>query len=160
VIVEGTLKTNALIALIGPLVVLTVPFLDTTFVVLKRMKYRRPVYRADDNHFHHRFARIGFSQRRTVLYLYAWTVTMAGLAIGLRFIPYSESSGNLNEGWAAVMAALFLLAAAATAYLIYVLEILKLKRLWRRQDPDTSEFEIEARIEKDLETGEFQAVGR
>src|SRR3712207_820377 len=53
-IVEGTLKTNALIALIGPLVILAVPFLDTTFVVLKRMKYGRPVYRADANHFQDR----------------------------------------------------------------------------------------------------------
>ena len=44
-IVEGTLKTNAVIALVVPLVVLAVPFLDTTFVVLKRLKYRRPVYR-------------------------------------------------------------------------------------------------------------------
>ena len=71
VIVEGSLKTNAVIALIVPLVVLAVPFLDTGFVVAKRIKYRRPVYRADANHFHHRFNRIGFSQRRTVLYLYA-----------------------------------------------------------------------------------------
>ena len=46
-IVEGSLKTNAVIALVVPLVVLAVPFLDTTFVVLKRMKYRRPVYAAD-----------------------------------------------------------------------------------------------------------------
>ena len=42
VIVEGSLKTNALIALIVPLVVLAVPFLDTGFVVAKRIKYRRP----------------------------------------------------------------------------------------------------------------------
>ena len=57
-----------------PLVVLAVPFLDTGFVVAKRIKYRPPVYRGDANHFHHRFHRIGFSQRRTVLYLYGWTV--------------------------------------------------------------------------------------
>ena len=57
---------------------LAVPFLDTGFVVAKRIKYRRPVYRGDSNHFHHRFHRMGFSQRRTVLYLYAWTLTMAG----------------------------------------------------------------------------------
>src|SRR3954470_9275862 len=55
--VEGSVKTNALIALVAPLVVFTVPFLDTGFVVAKRIKYRRPVYRADANHFHHRLAR-------------------------------------------------------------------------------------------------------
>ncbi len=101
VIIEGSLKTNALIALVGPLVVLAVPFLDTGFVVAKRIKYRRPIYRGDSNHFHHRFHRIGFSQRRTVLYLYAWTLITAGDAVALRFIPYSERSGDLNAGWAA-----------------------------------------------------------
>jgi UDP-GlcNAc:undecaprenyl-phosphate GlcNAc-1-phosphate transferase len=161
VIVEGSLKTNALIALIVPLVVLAVPFLDTGFVVAKRIKYRRPVYRADSNHFHHRFHRIGFSQRRTVLYLYAWTVTMAGLAVALRFIPYSDH-GDLNPGWSLVMGACFAVALAASVYLVLVLEILKLRRLraWqlRHADPDTSEHEIDAEVERELETGEFRAL--
>ena len=162
VIIEGSLKTNALIALVVPLVVLAVPFLDTGFVVMKRIKYRRPVYRGDSNHFHHRFHRIGFSQRRTVLYLYAWTITMAGLAVALRFIPYSDNSGHLDPGWTAAVAACFVIALAASAYLVYVLEILKLRRLraWqlRRTDPDTTEHEIDAEVERELETGEFSAV--
>jgi UDP-GlcNAc:undecaprenyl-phosphate GlcNAc-1-phosphate transferase len=162
VIIEGTLKTNALIALVGPLVVLAVPFLDTGFVVAKRIKYGRPIYRGDSNHFHHRFYRIGYSQRRSVLYLYAWTLIMAGNAIALRFIPYSESSGALNAGWAALMGALLLVGVAASVYLVYVLEILKLRRLraWqlRRADPDTSEHEIDEQVRRELETGEFPNV--
>ncbi len=162
VIVEGSLKTNALIALVVPLVVLAVPFLDTGFVLAKRLKYRRPVYRADANHFHHRFARIGFSQRRTVLYLYAWTFTMAGAAVALRFVPYSDDHGNFDAGWSALMGALLLAALAASVYLVYVLEILKLRRFRereaRRTDPQVSEESIEARVEHDLETGEFPAV--
>jgi UDP-GlcNAc:undecaprenyl-phosphate/decaprenyl-phosphate GlcNAc-1-phosphate transferase len=162
IIVEGTLKTNALIALVGPLVVLAVPFLDTGFVVAKRIKYRRPIYRGDSNHFHHRFHRIGFSQRRTVLYLYAWTLIMAGIAVALRFVPYSESSGRLRPGWAALMAGLLLVGLVASAYLIYVLEILKLRRLraWqlRRTDPDTSEHEIDQEVARELETGEFRSL--
>ena len=35
-------------------------------------------------------ARIGFSRRRTVLYLYAWTLLLAGVAVALRFIPYHD----------------------------------------------------------------------
>src|SRR5919199_217145 len=127
VIVEGSLKTNALIALVGPLVVLAVPFLDTGFVLAKRLKYRRPVYRADRWHFHHRMANIGFSQRRTVLYLYAWMLAMAGLAVALRFVPYSDEGGRLHPGWAALMGVLFLLVLAASVYLVYVLEILKFR---------------------------------
>ena len=163
IIVEGSLKTNALIALIGPLFVLAVPFLDTGFVVAKRIKYRRPVYRADSNHFHHRMHRIGFSQRRTVLYLYAWTITMAGLAVALRFIPYSDNSGHLEFWWSVAMGVCFAITLAASAYLIYVLEIFKLRRLraWqlRRTDPDTSEHQIDEDVERSLETGEFTALG-
>ena len=55
-----------------------------------------------------------------------------------------------------------MVALAAIAYLVYVLEILKLRRLraWqlRRTDPDTTEHEIDERVEHDLETGEFPAV--
>jgi UDP-GlcNAc:undecaprenyl-phosphate/decaprenyl-phosphate GlcNAc-1-phosphate transferase len=164
VIVEGSLKTNALIALIGPLVVLAVPFLDTGFVIAKRLKYRRPVYRADRWHFHHRMANIGFSQRRTVLYLYAWMLAMAGLAVAIRFIPYSDSSGNLDVGWALVMGVLFVLVLAASVYLVYVLEILKFRRLdairMRRVRPDATEEEIDDDVEQRLETGEFEAVRR
>jgi UDP-GlcNAc:undecaprenyl-phosphate GlcNAc-1-phosphate transferase len=162
VIVEGSLKTNALIALVVPLVILAVPFLDTGFVVAKRIKYRRPIYRGDSNHFHHRFHRMGFSQRKTVLYLYAWTTTMTAIAVALRFVPYSESNGHLNAGWAIVMGAMLLIGLGASIYLVYVLEILKLRRLraWqlRREDPDTSEHEIDDRLEEDLETGEFTAL--
>src|ERR671917_920459 len=161
IIIEGSVKTNALIALIVPLVVLAVPFLDTGFVVAKRIKYRRPVYQADSNHFHHRFHRIGFSQRRTVLYLYGWTITMAGLAVALRFLPYPAREA-WDLGWSLVMAACFAVALAASVYLVLVLEILKLRRLraWqlRHDDPDTTEHEIDAEVERELETGEFRAL--
>jgi UDP-GlcNAc:undecaprenyl-phosphate GlcNAc-1-phosphate transferase len=164
VVVEGSLKTNALIALIGPLVVLAVPFLDTGFVVAKRLKYRQPVYKADRWHFHHRMANIGFSQRRTVLYLYAWMLAMAGLAVALRFVPYSDGAGRLRPGWAALMAVLFALVVAASVYLVYVLEILKFRRLdairLRRVRPDATEDDIDADVEERLQTGEFEAVRR
>src|SRR6476620_7868431 len=87
--VLGSLKTNAVVALFFPLIVLAVPILDTSFVVAKRLKYRRPIYRADTEHFHHRMARIGFTQRRTIAYLYGWTLILAGLALALRFVPYT-----------------------------------------------------------------------
>jgi UDP-GlcNAc:undecaprenyl-phosphate GlcNAc-1-phosphate transferase len=156
VAVQGSLKTNAILALIFPLLVLTVPFLDTTFVVLKRIKYRRPVYSADRWHLHHRLSNIGFSQRRTVLYLYAWTLIQAGLALALRFVPYSDNGGNFNLGWSLVMIALGLLALAASVYLVYVLEILKFKRRFARRRPEATD----ADVQRQLETGEFDALER
>src|SRR5260221_488337 len=117
--VQGALKTNAVIALAFPLVVLAVPILDTGFVVAKRLKYRQPIYQADRWHFHHRMANIGFSQRSTVAYLYTWTLVMAGLALGLRFVPYSDNHGHFHVPSTAVMTAFLLLALSATAYLGY-----------------------------------------
>lgn len=152
VAVQGALKTNAVIALFLPLIVLTVPILDTGFVVAKRLKYGRPIYRADRWHFHHRMENIGFSQRRTLAYLYGWTAIMAALALALRFVPYSDDHGNFDALWTAVMALFGLLALAASVYLVYVLEILKLRR-FGRVDPETGEFGV-----VDPDTGEFQAI--
>ena len=104
VAIQGVLKTAAVVALFFPLLILAVPALDATFVVAKRIKYGRPVYSADRWHFHHRFANIGFSQRRTVLYLYGWTLSLAALALAMRFVPYSDDDGTLNAGWALVIA--------------------------------------------------------
>jgi UDP-GlcNAc:undecaprenyl-phosphate GlcNAc-1-phosphate transferase len=162
VAVEGAVKTQAALALVIPLVVLAVPFLDTTFVVLKRMKYKRKVYVADANHFHHRFNRIGFSERKTLIYLYAWTLLLGTFAVSLRFIPYSDNHGHLNTGWAIVVAGLALVVTAASAYLVYVLEILKLRRLSairiRRVRPDAEQHEVDADVARQMETGEFEAI--
>jgi UDP-GlcNAc:undecaprenyl-phosphate GlcNAc-1-phosphate transferase len=161
--VVGSLKTNVVVALVVPLFILAVPFLDTGFVIAKRVKYRRTPWAADTNHFHHRMARIGFSQRKTVAYLYTWTVLLAGVAVALRFIPYSDHHGGYHLGWLMVLVAIGMLAIAASVYLIYVLEILKFKsrraRELKEAEPDTAEFEIDERVQRDLETGEFERVG-
>jgi UDP-GlcNAc:undecaprenyl-phosphate/decaprenyl-phosphate GlcNAc-1-phosphate transferase len=160
--VEAAVKTAAVVSFVLPLILLAVPFLDTTFVVLKRLKYKQPFYRPDSEHFHHRMARIGFSSRRTIAYLYAWTLMLAGLALALRFVPYSDHKGHLYTGWTLVMIGLGLIVAAASVYLVYVLEILKFRRLdamrLRLLRPDASATEIEQGIARDLETGEIDAV--
>jgi UDP-GlcNAc:undecaprenyl-phosphate GlcNAc-1-phosphate transferase len=167
IIVQGAIKTNALVGLAFPLVVLAVPILDSSFVIAKRIKYRRPVYQADRSHFHHRFANIGFSQRRTTLYLYGWTLTLSALALALRFVPYSDHHGHFDTKWVLVLAAFGLVALAASVYLVLVLEILKLKRFrefqarrasMARGEPEPAEAEIDARVEHELETGEFEVV--
>ncbi len=167
VAIQGVLKTAAVVALFFPLVILAVPALDATFVVAKRIKYRRPVYSADRWHFHHRFANIGFSQRRTVLYLYGWTLSLAALALAMRFVPYSDDDGHLDAGWSAVILAFGLIALAASVYLVQVLEILKFRRFRERElrrqietgeIPVLTQDQIEEEIEREVGTGEFEAV--
>jgi UDP-GlcNAc:undecaprenyl-phosphate/decaprenyl-phosphate GlcNAc-1-phosphate transferase len=160
--VEAAVKTEAVVSFVLPLILLAVPFMDTTFVVLKRLKYRQPVYKPDSEHFHHRMARIGFSSRQTIAYLYAWTLMLAGFALALRFVPYSDHKGHYSTGWTLVVLAIGLLVVAASVYLVYVLEILKFRRLdtirLRRLRPGASPAEIELDVVQHLETGEFEAV--
>jgi UDP-GlcNAc:undecaprenyl-phosphate/decaprenyl-phosphate GlcNAc-1-phosphate transferase len=162
--VQGALKTNAVVALFFPLAVLAVPILDTGFVVAKRVKYRRAIYRADMEHFHHRMARIGFSPRRTVAYLYGWTLVLAGVALALRFVPYSDNHGHFDAVWTTFMALCLLGAIAASIYVIQVLEILKLKGFRSRQvavarpTEGPSESEVEEGVLQELDTGTFRAI--
>ena len=160
--VAGSLKTNAVVALLVPLVILAIPFLDTSFVVAKRLKYRRAPWSPDTNHFHHRFARIGFSQRKTVAYLYAWSVVLAGLAVAMRLLPYHPHNNHYDWLWVGVLIAIGAIALVASVYLVIVLEILKFRRLrmldLRRSDPTAPDAEIRAGAAADVETGEFTRV--
>jgi UDP-GlcNAc:undecaprenyl-phosphate/decaprenyl-phosphate GlcNAc-1-phosphate transferase len=125
--IEGVLKTAAAVSLVFPLVILALPILDTSFVILKRLKYRQPIYQADRWHFHHRFSNIGFSQRRTALTLYAWCLVLSAFALAIRFVP------SHRHGWTPlsvlVLGGLGAVAVASSVYVVYTLEILKLRRL-------------------------------
>jgi UDP-GlcNAc:undecaprenyl-phosphate GlcNAc-1-phosphate transferase len=126
--VQGVLKTAASLALIAPLLVVAVPILDTSFVVLKRLKYRRAPWAADQNHFYHRFLRIGFSQRRTAAYLHVWAGLLAAWAILIRFVP-PRPRGEWDLGNALIVSAVGLGVIAASVWMIYTLEILKARHL-------------------------------
>ncbi len=126
--VQGVMKTAASIALVGPLLVLAVPILDTSFVVLKRLKYKRAPWSADQNHFYHRFMRIGLSQRRTAAYLHLWAALLSGYAILLRFAPpRPHGAWDLRNTIIALVVGLFVL--AASFWMVYTLEILKQRHL-------------------------------
>jgi UDP-GlcNAc:undecaprenyl-phosphate GlcNAc-1-phosphate transferase len=131
VAIEGVLKTAATIALVAPLLILAVPMLDTSFVVLKRLKYKRNPFRADQNHFYHRFMRIGFSQRRTAAYLHGWAVLLAGWALLLRFVP-PRPLGEWNLENTLICSGVGLVVIAASVWMVYTLEILKSRHLGLR----------------------------
>src|SRR6478609_11957614 len=123
--IQGLLKTAAVATLLFPLLVLAVPIIDTSFVVAKRLKYRQPVYGADRSHLHHRFVNIGFSQRRAVVYLYAWCVMLALAALATRFAP-PHHHGRWSVTNLAIDALAGLGAIAFSLYVVYLLEIVKL----------------------------------
>jgi UDP-GlcNAc:undecaprenyl-phosphate GlcNAc-1-phosphate transferase len=151
--VQGVMKTAATIALVGPLLVLAVPILDTSFVVLKRLKYGRAPWSADQNHFYHRFMRIGLSQRRTAAYLHVWAALLSAYAILLRFVP-PRPHGHWDAGNALVAVVAGLVVLAASLWMVYTLEIVKQRHLaalrLRRPQPEP---EGEEAVEQALTAG-------
>jgi UDP-GlcNAc:undecaprenyl-phosphate GlcNAc-1-phosphate transferase len=134
VAVQGLLKTAATVALAFPLLVLAVPILDTGFVIAKRLKYHRPISSADREHLHYRFLNIGFSQRRATVTIWLWCASLAAAALGTRFIPVREH-GRWHTWPTIAAAALGLSAIAASVYVVFLLEIVKLAnpRIRRRE---------------------------
>ncbi|HEX2496666.1 MAG TPA: MraY family glycosyltransferase [Gaiellaceae bacterium] len=133
--IEGLVKTAALATLVLPLLVLAIPIVDTSFVVAKRLKYRQPLYEADRTHLHHRFMNIGFSQKRAVVYMYAWCGILAAAALSTRFLP-PRPRGEWELSNALIAGGMALLALAASVYIAYLLEIIKLAnpRIRRREE--------------------------
>jgi UDP-GlcNAc:undecaprenyl-phosphate GlcNAc-1-phosphate transferase len=137
---QGLLKTASVVTLFFPLVVLAVPILDTSFVVARRLKYRQPVYVADRTHLHHRFVSMGFTQRRAAGYIWLWCATLAATALALRFIK-PHQHGDWHPWRTVIVAAFGLVALAASFYMVYLLEIVKLANpiIRRREEQARSE---------------------
>jgi UDP-GlcNAc:undecaprenyl-phosphate GlcNAc-1-phosphate transferase len=128
VAIEGLLKTAATVALFFPLFALAVPILDTSFVIARRMRRGEKLFAPDQAHLHHRFLRRGFSQRRTVVYLWAWCAVLGGAALATRFVPFRE--GGEWHLWPTVLVAVIgFVAVAASLYIVLLLEILKVRRV-------------------------------
>jgi UDP-GlcNAc:undecaprenyl-phosphate/decaprenyl-phosphate GlcNAc-1-phosphate transferase len=133
--IEGLVKTAALATLVLPLLVLAIPIVDTSFVFAKRLKYRQPLYEADRAHLHHRFMDIGFSQKRAVVYMYAWCGILAAAALATRFLP-PRPRGDWDLSNTLLAGGMALLALVASVYIAYLLEIIKLAspRIRRREE--------------------------
>lgn len=68
-------------AVLSPLLILAVPLADLAWVVLLRAWRGKPVYVGDTNHFSHRLARRGFSQRTAVALLWLAALAAGGLSM-------------------------------------------------------------------------------
>ena len=132
---QGLLKTASIVTLFFPLLVLAVPIVDTTFVVARRLKHGERVFEADQAHLHYRFLRRGFSEVRAAVYIWTWCGLLAAAALGTRFIrPHAH--GEWHPWRTLFAAALGVVALAASVYMVYLLEIVKLAnpRVRRREE--------------------------
>lgn len=70
-------KNVMMSSMIIPLLLLSVPILDTVFAILRRKIKGESISKPDKSHIHHQFLKRGFSQRDTVLTIYTITFLFA-----------------------------------------------------------------------------------
>ena len=105
-------RSALFVSLLVPILAAGVPILDTFFAIVRRKREHRPIDEADKGHIHHRLMRAGFSQRATVLIMWAWTALLAACGVVITW------ADNL------VRIPIFIFACAVTAYAIVKLRLL------------------------------------
>lgn len=83
-----------LLPLLIPIAVLAIPMLDLALAVVRRTWAGRSPFSPDKQHLHHRILEMGHSQRRAVLLIYGWTLTVAGTTVALAFLPIPVALGG------------------------------------------------------------------
>lgn len=82
--ISGTWRhaSSLFVTFLIPVVILGIPILDTAFVTFTRKLRGQPISQGGRDHMSHRLVALGFSERKTVLILYALS---AGIGLGALF---------------------------------------------------------------------------
>ncbi|HEY9686864.1 MAG TPA: MraY family glycosyltransferase [Coleofasciculaceae cyanobacterium] len=104
--VTGVLKTKVAVMLL-PMFVLSVPILDITYSVFRRLLSGKNPFLPDASHIHHQFLKAGIGQIRTVTYLYALCV-IGGL-VAVWYVNYLPVYITMLVGMFALAAGLIAL---------------------------------------------------
>jgi UDP-GlcNAc:undecaprenyl-phosphate/decaprenyl-phosphate GlcNAc-1-phosphate transferase len=78
------------------LLLLGLPILDTSRVILRRLRRHRSPLRFDYSHLHYRLLARGFSQRQIVLLFYAVTATFGGLTMLAAYLEVHASQRRIH----------------------------------------------------------------
>ncbi len=88
----GSMKSQATVAILIPLIALGLPLMDTMMAPIRRFILGRRLFQPDKSHIHHKLLQMGFSQRKAVLVMYSVTVFL-GLASLLVVNMRNERAG-------------------------------------------------------------------
>ena len=84
--------SSSLIAVVLPLLVLSIPLYDTFSVVFIRYREGRPLFLGDKSHFSHRLLALGMSHRSAVVFIY---LLCFGVGITAALLPYLSVWGTI-----------------------------------------------------------------
>ena len=104
--IVGPAKGLTSVSLLLPLLILSLPLADMSAVIMGRLSEGHSPFYPDRRHLHHRLLRAGFSHRRTVLLIYAFTQWLAALALVL-------ANAELRFLWLALATAVLIVVVVA-----------------------------------------------
>ncbi|HRI86949.1 MAG TPA: undecaprenyl/decaprenyl-phosphate alpha-N-acetylglucosaminyl 1-phosphate transferase, partial [Candidatus Hydrogenedentes bacterium] len=84
--------TPSRIALVAPVLALSVPIFDTLSVVFIRWRNGESIMKGDKRHFSHRLVAIGMTPRQAVEFIY---LVGAVTGLGAALLPHVNFTGNL-----------------------------------------------------------------
>ena len=83
--IQGTRHGSPLIPMVIALLLLMVPLLDTVLAFTRRYVKGYPIFLSDGNHIHHRLLQRGVSHSKSVMILWAATLSFGFMALWLSF---------------------------------------------------------------------------
>lgn len=69
-----------------PILLISVPFFDMVYVILKRILKKKSPFFPDNNHIHHRLLKVGNSERKVLYYLYSFNVFTSIICLSIFFL--------------------------------------------------------------------------
>ena len=110
----GVAKTYTIAVIVLPMLVLGLPILDVVWAIIRRIikgKSIKAIFRADNEHVHHKLVKRGFTQKQAVLILYGASAIFGMFAIIL-----------FDSGiWKAISFLLMVVAAVALGYKNFIM---------------------------------------
>ena len=82
----GMSAGHLLSIIIIPILIVFIPILDTGFVSVMRKLFSRPISQGGRDHSSHRMVAIGFSEKKAVLVLYAFSVASGLIALAIKYM--------------------------------------------------------------------------
>ena len=111
----GVAKTYTIAVIVLPMLVLGLPILDVVWAIIRRIikgKSIKAIFRADNEHVHHKLVKRGFTQKQAVLILYGASAIFGMFAIIL-----------FDSGiWKAISFLLMVVAAVALGYKNFIMK--------------------------------------
>lgn len=98
--VRGVMKGVTTLSFVLPIVILGLPIFDTAFAIVRRSLKGQPIMQADKGHVHHRFLRLGYTQKQTVLTMYLICVALGMIAFllsNMTSINYLKHLGYIGS---------------------------------------------------------------